>query len=525
VLVEARAVGRPGAAAAPGGPGLVVTTAAAGCIAEGVGGGPCVTEVLSLLRLRGAAAGGTAPLPASASVGRWGGGSGGGGAAAAAHLPPRPSPRPAGAAAAATSKPPSARPTTPGPATPDRAPDGAGGGAEAGGNGGEAGELEEFECDDEEAGAASYVHAGEVLWANGHGGAGGALHERWCSGGSAAGSAGVGGAGPSPPPPLPTLPRPPSAAADLHLRGRGESHYHHHAAAASACCGGSGAEAAEGAGPASPPPPLEPCPARRGTVSPATRAAMVHAVRDMLSLAGEDPARPGLRGAADRYVDGLLASTAGYDADVEGVVEAARAAWAARRRGGGGGVATSPPEPARPPSPSLAAPLPPLPPASSALLPPPSVDVAVRFTSMCEHHMLPFHGVARVVCLVDDEGGEGGGGEGGEGGSGGTTTTPTSTLSARALDPATVSALVRAYALRLQVQERLTQQVADAVHAAAGCPPKGTLVVVEAAHMCMVARGVEQHGSATVTVGARGGLAEGGGGRARRELLARLAAG
>jgi GTP cyclohydrolase I len=60
---------------------------------------------------------------------------------------------------------------------------------------------------------------------------------------------------------------------------------------------------------------------------------MARAVATMLSLAGDDPARPGLRGAADRYVDGLLASTAGYDADVGGVIAGARAAWALGARG------------------------------------------------------------------------------------------------------------------------------------------------------------------------------------------------
>jgi GTP cyclohydrolase I len=254
---------------------------------------------------------------------------------------------------------------------------------------------------------------------------------------------------------------------------------------------------------------------------------MVAAVTRMLSLAGDDPTRPGLRGSADAYVGGLLASTAGYDADVAGMVAGAVAARAAGRKEGAGGTggpaaaqaAAGPPLPPAPPLPTL-------PPSHAPLLPPPCVDVAVRFTSMCEHHMLPFHGVARVVCLVDEEeGGEEGGKEGSGSGNGGEGDGGPRTPRTRraALDPPTVAALVRAFALRLQVQERLTQQVTEAVHAAAGFPKKGTLVVIEAAHMCMVARGVEQHGSATVTVGARGGLAVEG--AARRELLGRLAGG
>ena len=109
--------------------------------------------------------------------------------------------------------------------------------------------------------------------------------------------------------------------------------------------------------------------------------------------------------------------------------------------------------------------------------------------------MLPFHGSARVVVPAAPPG----------------------------LGPDRVAAVVRAYASRLQVQERLTHQVADAVAAAAGGPGGGVLVAVEAAHMCMVSRGVEQHASATVTLAARGALAGDGG--ARRGLLAELAAG
>jgi len=70
---------------------------------------------------------------------------------------------------------------------------------------------------------------------------------------------------------------------------------------------------------------------------------------------------------------------------------------------------------------------------------------------------------------------------------------------------------------RLQVQERLTAQLADAVAAATAA--SGVLVVADAAHMCMVSRGVEKHASSTVTLAARGSLA--GGAAARRDALAR----
>lgn len=67
-------------------------------------------------------------------------------------------------------------------------------------------------------------------------------------------------------------------------------------------------------------------------------------------------------------------------------------------------------------------------------------------------------------------------------------------------------------------QERLTHELAGAVEALAGA--RGVLVVVEALHMCMVARGVEKHASSTTTVAARGSLAEDG--AARSQLLLSL---
>ena len=76
------------------------------------------------------------------------------------------------------------------------------------------------------------------------------------------------------------------------------------------------------------------------------------------------------------------------------------------------------------------------------------------------------------------------------------------------------------YACRLQVQERLTQQIAAAVFDASGGAP--VLVVCSAAHMCMVARGVEQHAAATLTTAARGGVHEEG--DLRGAMLQRLCA-
>ena len=62
--------------------------------------------------------------------------------------------------------------------------------------------------------------------------------------------------------------------------------------------------------------------------------------------------------------------------------------------------------------------------------------------------------------------------------------------------------VTRASSRRLQIQERLTHQIASALHSS--LQPAGTLVLCQAAHMCMVARGVEKHASSTVTMAAYG---------------------
>ena len=109
---------------------------------------------------------------------------------------------------------------------------------------------------------------------------------------------------------------------------------------------------------------------------------------------------------------------------------------------------------------------------------------------------------------------------------------------------AAVESMVAAFSHRLQVQERLTQQLADGLVAACSeeedgdgeegseegserrtpttRSPAGVLVLCEAAHLCMVSRGVEKHASSTVTLAGRGVVAAGAG--VRRALVRRLAA-
>ena len=99
----------------------------------------------------------------------------------------------------------------------------------------------------------------------------------------------------------------------------------------------------------------------------------------------------------------------------------------------------------------------------------------IRFASMCEHHLLPFTGVAHVAYLPAGD---------------------------RVVGLSKLARTVDVFARRPQVQERLTDQIADAVDA--HLRPGGVLVVVEAKHMCMQLRGVNKQGSRMQTIAARG---------------------
>ena len=96
--------------------------------------------------------------------------------------------------------------------------------------------------------------------------------------------------------------------------------------------------------------------------------------------------------------------------------------------------------------------------------------------STCEHHLLPFHGVAHVAYIPAENG----------------VVTGLSKL----------ARLVDGYARRPQVQERLTSQVADALVERLGA--RGVIVVIEAEHLCMSMRGVRKPGSRTITSAVRG---------------------
>ena len=102
----------------------------------------------------------------------------------------------------------------------------------------------------------------------------------------------------------------------------------------------------------------------------------------------------------------------------------------------------------------------------------------IEVYSTCEHHLLPFHGVAHVGYIPGHDG--------------------------RVTGLSKLARLVDVYARRPQVQERLTSQIADAL--CEHLKPQGAMVVVECEHLCMSMRGVRRPGSRTITSAVRGQL-------------------
>ena len=158
-------------------------------------------------------------------------------------------------------------------------------------------------------------------------------------------------------------------------------------------------------------------------------------VAALIRQLGEDPVRPGLRGTPERVVRSLRYLTAGHEEDLADVVE-------------------------------------------GALFDEPYSEMVmvrdIEMYSLCEHHLLPFFGVAHVAYIPDG----------------------------RVVGLSKLARVVDLFARRLQVQERLTTQIAEALDRVV--EPLGVGVVVEASHLCMMMRGVQKQNSRTVTSSMRG---------------------
>ncbi len=102
------------------------------------------------------------------------------------------------------------------------------------------------------------------------------------------------------------------------------------------------------------------------------------------------------------------------------------------------------------------------------------IEKDITFYSTCEHHLMPFFGKVHIAYIPDGQ----------------------------VVGLSKLARTVEVFAARLQIQERMTVQIADAIMDS--FKPKGVIVMAQAEHMCMTMRGVKKPGSQTVTIAARG---------------------
>jgi GTP cyclohydrolase IA len=174
-------------------------------------------------------------------------------------------------------------------------------------------------------------------------------------------------------------------------------------------------------------------------ITPEEWARYEHNIAEILEAFGMDLDTPGTRETPQRFLRAMFDSTAGYDGDSK-----LRTAFPSERPAGVDGSASQ------------------------------IVEGPIAFFSLCEHHALPFHGAAHIAYIAGSE----------------------------ILGISKLTRLVRLYARRFTVQERLGEQIADAMVDLVR--PRGVAVHIEASHLCTQMRGVEEEGSRTVTTFWRG---------------------
>lgn len=182
---------------------------------------------------------------------------------------------------------------------------------------------------------------------------------------------------------------------------------------------------------------LEQVKAQRAMESPSPL--MMDAVREMLAGLGEDPDREGLLDTPKRVTRMLREVTSGYAVDLDSIINGAM---------------------------------------FEEDFDEPVVVKDITFHSMCEHHMLPFHGKVSVAYI------------------------PNGTV----VGLSKIPRIVETFARRLQVQERMTSQIADFIEER--LRPQGVAVIAEGVHMCAVMRGVQQPSSLMRTQSLRGRFRE-----------------
>ena len=170
---------------------------------------------------------------------------------------------------------------------------------------------------------------------------------------------------------------------------------------------------------------------------------LVPLLKKVLRFLDDHPTREGLKQTPERWAESLVTSTSGIDEDPGAILKA---------------IFTLTPD-------------------VSVLTRDDMILMTnIEFTSTCEHHIAPMRGFVHIAYIPNER--------------------------QQVLGLSKLPRLVEVFAKRLQMQERLTQQIAQALDE--GIAPLGVMVVIQAIHYCMIQRGVKQHESTTLTTARRG---------------------